>query len=161
MTEPRGSTRAARAVVHQFLVERIGRRGAALAFFALLDLVYAYSLFFPAAETRRTSTTRFIESVAPLPLWGALWAGAGLACLVCVLRVYDRIGFAATMAVQTLWGLLFAVATVVGVERAYLSAALWLCAAGWVAIISGWPEPPRGPATGDPVEARPAGMRRP
>lgn len=136
------------------LIRRIGRRGTALLFFAFLDSVYAYGLYHPAPEYRRTSSVLFLEAIAPLQLWGTLWLIAGILCLINAFRINDRIGFAGAIAVKVLWGLLFlAGALVVHLDRAYISATLWLCMAGWIAIIASWPEPiysrvkPRGTDT--------------
>lgn len=128
--------------VTRFLAERVGRRGAALLFFALLDAVYAVSLLAPDRTSRRTATTLFVDSVAPLWVWGLLWAAAGVVCLAHAFRMSDRVGFAAAIAIKTVWGLLFVFAGFAGVSRAYVGAAIFLCMAVWVAIISSWPEPP-------------------
>jgi hypothetical protein len=127
------------------LLRRIGRRGAALLMFAFIDSVYAFSLFNPLPEYRRTPTVLFLGAVAPLWLWGVLWAASAVACFVCAFLRHDRWGFASAMAMKTLWGLLFVFAAFMGLDRAYVSAALWLAMAGWVGIISTWPEPPRIP----------------
>lgn len=120
---------------------RVGRRGIALLFFAFLDAVYCFSLARPAPEQRKTATVLFIESLAPLWLWSMAWGAAGVACFVCAFLRRDYIGFAAAAAINTLWGLLFLVGAFYGVPRAYVSAALWLTLAGWVGVISTWPEP--------------------
>jgi len=128
----------------RFLVGRVGRRGAALVFFALLDFVYAFSLADPQPEARRSSTFRYVASIFPLWVWSVLWAIAGLACLISAFRTKDKIGFTAAIAIKTLWGFIFVVAAITGgVDRAYVGATLWLCLAAWVAIISAWPEPPQ------------------
>lgn len=121
---------------------RIGRRGASLLFFALLDIIYCISLLFPPKEAQTNPTFVFIKSVAPLGLWAALWAAAGILCLRDAFRASDKVGFAAAIAIKVLWGLLFIAGMFLHVERAYVSATIWLCLAGWVAIISSWPEPP-------------------
>lgn len=124
------------------LVRRIGHRGAALLFFALLDAVYAFSLFNPPATARVSGQMAFMEAIAPLSVWGAMWAVAGAVCLVCAFRSDDRWGYAAAMLVKVLWGALYVYGAVSGVERAYLGAVIWFCLAGWIAIISSWPTPP-------------------
>jgi hypothetical protein len=128
--------RLARRVARQ-----IGHRGAALSFFALLDAVYAYSLFNPPPHDRQSAQLALARDVLPLWAWGALWAAAGAACAFHALRERDRLGFAAAMAIKVLWGGLYVYGACIGVERAYLSAAIWLCLAAWVYIISSWPEP--------------------
>ncbi len=132
-----------RLLALRWLRDHIGRRGAALLFFAFLDFVYSFGLFNPAPEVRRTPTVLFVESVLPLWVWAIMWLAAGICCLVDAFRRNDKVGFAAAIAIKTLWGLLFVVAMVAGLERAYLSAALWLVLAGWVGIIATWPEDTR------------------
>lgn len=123
---------------------RVGHRGAALLFFAFLDFVYCASLLAPPPDQRNNPTLLFFAHTAPLALWGALWGIAGLFCLVNAFRNHDKTGFTAAIAIKTLWAAMFVLATIEGVPRAYVSATLWLTLAGWVAIISTWPEPPPG-----------------
>jgi len=122
------------------LVRRVGRRGAALLFFALLDAVYAFSLFNPAPEVRQSPSVKFVATLLPLWAWGLMWAAAGVACLVGAFMKSDKWSFACAIGIKTLWGLIYLGAAFVGLERAYLSAAIWLCLAVWVAIIASWPE---------------------
>src|SRR5688572_28895937 len=68
------------------LVYQIGRRGCALLFFAVLDLVYGYSLFFPAPEQRRSALIQYLSGIAPLWVFGALWSITGLICLFYAFR---------------------------------------------------------------------------
>jgi len=126
-----------------FLVYRIGRRGVALLFFALLDLVYCYSLLFPDSPSQRSASVRYLAAVAPLWLWAILWGVAGVLCLFYAFRLNDRIGFAAAICVKTMWGILMMSAAAIGhVDRAYISGTIWLCMAGWLGVIASWPEPP-------------------
>jgi uncharacterized membrane protein YedE/YeeE len=97
------------------LCRRIGRRGAALLFFAFLDLVYGLSLLNPPATARPSPTLVFIAHVMPLAVWGGLWTAVGLVCL-------------------TGWW-------IAGLERGWLAAAIWLAMAAWVMIIASWAEP--------------------
>ncbi len=128
-----------RPAVHGFTC-RIGRRGAALLFFSLLDLIYAYSLFNPAPEVRRSAGLLYLQSLLPLWAWGIAWGGAGIACLIGAFMKSDKWSFACAIGVKSLWGFIYLGAALVGLERAYLSAAIWLCLAVWVAIIASWPE---------------------
>ncbi len=122
----------------------VGRRGATLLFFAMLGIVYAYGLLVPGPRASWGASQRFIVTVAPLWVWAVLWAASGLLCLVYAFRAADRVGFAAASGVTTMWGLLYVVAAVAGVSRAFIGAVIFLCLGGWVAIISSWPEPPAG-----------------
>jgi uncharacterized membrane protein HdeD (DUF308 family) len=110
-------------------------------FFALLDAVYAFSLFRPPMSMQRDTIFTLVRDLAPLPVWGAVWAVSGAVCLVCAFRHDDRWGFAAAMLVKVLWGGLYIYGAFLGIERAYLGAAIWLCLAGWIGIISTWPTP--------------------
>lgn len=128
--------------VTRFVVHRVGHRGAALLFFALLDGVYAFSLLQPPAGGQLNASLAFMQNIAPFPVWGALWASAGVVCLASTFLVNDRWGFAAAMLIKVLWGVLYVYGALVGVDRAYLGAVVWLCLAGWVGVIASWPEPP-------------------
>ncbi len=125
------------------LARRIGRRGSCLLFFAVLDLFYALSLFQPVAEARRSASVLFIASILPLWAWGTLWLTVGILCIIGAFTRRDRWAFAAAVAIKTLWGGLTLLAWIAGfLERGWLSAVIWLAMAGWVLIISSWPEPP-------------------
>jgi len=120
----------------------IGYRGSALLFFFLLDLIYAYSLFNPPAEEAAHSRNLvYLASIAPLWVFGVMWLIAAGCCLVAAFIKRDFIGFAAAIGIKVLWGLLYVGATLQGVPRAYVSVTLWLTMAGFVAIMSAWPEP--------------------
>lgn len=125
------------------LARRIGRRGAALLFFAMLDVIYAINLSFPPEEARLSASYRFVSRVAPLNVWAALWLVVGVLCLAGAFVYRDRWAFAAAMALKTLWGATFLLGWIwLNLERGYVSAIIWLAMAGWVFIISTWPEPP-------------------
>jgi len=121
---------------------RVGRRGAGLLFFALLDLVYAYSLLAPTDAARNSESFRFIADILPLWGWAIAWAAVGVTCLVQAFAAHDRVGFAAAMGLKVLWGVLFLLGGLVaGLERGYVSAAIWLTFAAWIGVIATWPEP--------------------
>lgn len=111
-------------------------------FFGLLDAVYAFSLFNPEASVRASAQLSFIQDVAPLSVWAAMWAFGAVICLACAFRDKDRWGFTVAMLIKVMWGALYVHGALAGVERAYLGAVIWLCLAGWVAVIASWPEPP-------------------
>ncbi len=144
--------RLTRTAAHRFtgtLRHRVGRRGAALLFFAFLDMVYCWSLFTPG-PARHSPALRFFSDVAPLPVWAGLWGIAGLLCLVSAFRRHDQVGFTAAITIKVMWGLMFAGGQLFGdVERGYVSTAVWLAMALLVLDIAGWPETPRraGPWT--------------
>lgn len=118
----------------------IGRRGCALLFFSLLDLVYAASL----VNAPENGAYRFLAGVLPLPVWAGLWAAVGLLCAIQAFMRSDRAAFAAASLIKVVWGIIQLLGWVLaGVERGYVSAAIWLALAAFVHVIAGWPEPPR------------------
>ena len=121
---------------------RVGRRGATLLFFALLDFVFAISLLSPLPEAQRNPATFFIARVAPLWFWGLLWLSAGLICLWGAFVKRDQVAFFAAVGIKVLWGLLYVGMQFAGIPRAWLGATIWLCLGVFVLIISTWPEPP-------------------
>lgn len=126
------------------LRQRIGRRGAALLFFAFLDTVYCWSLLDPSASARRSSAFLFLGDVAPLWTWAAAWGAVGATCLVCAFLRRDEVAFSAAISLKVMWGLLFVGGWLfAGVERGYVSAAVWIALALLVGLLAGWPEPPR------------------
>lgn len=124
---------------------RIGRRGAALMFFALLDAVYALSLLLlTPAQINGSETYRFLNSLMPIGGWAASWAAVGVLCAVQALRRSDRAAFAAASALKVVWGLVQLLGWLTGdVSRGYVAASVWLAFAGFVQLIAGWAEPPR------------------
>lgn len=122
----------------------VGFRGSALLFFAVLDFVIGFSYLYPPPEQRQTASLRYLADLAPLPAWGAVWGAVGVVCLVFAFRRHDKVAFAAAIGIKILWGGIYVGGALVAhLERAYVSAGLWLCIAGFVAIISAWPEPDR------------------
>lgn len=120
----------------------LGRRGLALTFFGTLDLIYGFSLAFPDAATRRGAQFVWLASIGPLWAWASLWGVVGLICFTYAPRTHDRVGFASALFLKVLWGLVCLGGwTFGGVDRGYVSAAIWLAAAGFVGVISGWAEP--------------------
>lgn len=123
------------------LVYRIGRRGAALLFFAGLDAVIAWSMF--QTEEARPPTYQYADTFAPLWAWAILWGVCGAVCAVTAFLRVDWVGFAAAMAVKALWGLVLAGGAVTGhIPRGLAAAVVWLTFAAFVWLLSTWPEPP-------------------
>ncbi len=120
----------------------IGRRGVSLLVFAFLDFSFGASYFFPAPEIRRSQGVLFLASIAPLWVWGALWTVVGVVLVVNAFLRNDKIGFACAAGIKVFWSLMYVIAAFAGVERAWLSAALWAAIAGWLAVIATWPEVP-------------------
>lgn len=124
----------------------VGRRGRVLLFFGSLDLVYAVSLTAPDAESRRTAFFTWLADIAPLWVWAIAWGGVGAVCVWQAFCRRDQAGYAAAVSLNVFWGLVSAAGWLFGgVERGYVSAAVWLGLAALVMVISGWPEERKGP----------------
>lgn len=120
---------------------RVGRRGAFLLFLALLDFVYGWSLVYPTPRSLNNPTSMFLVEVLPLGVWACVWLVVGAVCLVFAFSFRDAPGFAAAMALKSMWGLLFLIGWLVAdVERGYLSAVVWLAFAGLIALVVPWPD---------------------
>jgi hypothetical protein len=110
--------------------DRVGRRGAALLFFALLDLVYAGSLGWAPSSVRSTPAYVWLTGYLPLWAWAGLWAGVGLLCLVQAFQRADRVAFACASLLKVLWGVLHVAGWLLDVvPRGYVSAVIWLARA--------------------------------
>lgn len=121
---------------------RVGRRGRVLLFFGCLDLIYALSLAAPNAETRAASMFVWLVDIAPLWVWAGAWGGVGVVCLWQAFCRRDRIGYTAAIALKVCWGLVCAGGWLLGgVDRGYVSAAIWLGLAWLVGNLAGWAEP--------------------
>lgn len=118
------------------LREWVGRRGAALLFFALLDLVFAWALLDP--PTPLAPTYAWVQQIAPLWVWGTCWATTGLICVFCAFLPRDAVAFTAAEAMKMLWGLLAGIGWLAGkVPYGYVSAAIWLAFAAFIYLIAG------------------------
>lgn len=133
--------------------ERIGRRGDTLLFLALVDLVYGLSLFFPPPEAKLSPTLAFIAHVIPLWAWAAWWTLTGIVCVAGAFMRHDRWAFTAAAALKALWGSTFLFGWALGgLDRGWVSAAIWLVMARWAYRVASWPEPMDIPLlTGDDV----------
>lgn len=124
---------------------RLGKRGRVLLFFGALDVIYAVSLAAPDAETRGGRLFTWLGTIAPMWVWAAAWGAVGVVCLWQALCRRDAIGYAAAIGLKIGWGIaclggwLFG-----GVERGYVSAAIFLGLAYLVSVIAGWVEPDEG-----------------
>jgi hypothetical protein len=127
------------------LRQRVGHRGSALLFFALLDIVIGLSLLAPSRQARHTDSLVYLASILPLWVWSIAWGAVGVTCLVYAGRRRDQVAFSAAIGIKVLWGLVSLGGWLLGeVDRGYVSAAVWLAMAAFVAIIGAWPEPPPG-----------------
>ncbi|BEL07815.1 hypothetical protein Q0Z83_060060 [Actinoplanes sichuanensis] len=128
------------------LASRIGRRGAALLFFTLLDTVYCIGLL--TAPEPLVPFYAWMAEIAPLGVWAVGWGGVGLVCLVYAFRTYDTMAFMAAVALKVAWGMLSLFGWLAGqVDRGYVSAVIWLGFAAFVFLIAGGiPAAPTRPA---------------
>jgi hypothetical protein len=118
------------------LLRRVGRRGAALLFFALLDFVYAYALL--TAPRPLTAFYAWMDAIMPLPIWAACWATVGAICLWFAFMIRDTAAFMAAVAIKVGWGLPALFGWTSGmVPLGYLSAVIWLAFAAFVYLIAG------------------------
>jgi hypothetical protein len=125
------------------VARRAGRRGAFLAFLAILDWGYGYSLFVTAAPQRA------FDLLLPWQAWGVIWMAAGVVCASGILARRDWPQFTVAAGIKAAWGFLFAdIWLVQHAPRGWVSVILWLAFAATVIIIGGWPEeqpPPSAP----------------
>ncbi|MUN41394.1 hypothetical protein [Actinomadura litoris] len=120
----------------QRLWHRVGKRGIALLFLALLDLLYPIGLAGQPAATRAG-----YEVVAPWQVWAVLWLLTGLLCAAQAFARRDRLAFTVAVAMKVLWGTVALIGWIAGTSpRGWLSALIWLTFAGFVAVISTWTE---------------------
>lgn len=128
------------------LGSRVGRRGAALLFFVLLDSVYCYGLL--TAPRPLVPFYAWMADVLPLAMWAAGWGAVGAVCLLYAFRAYDTPAFMAAVGLKVAWGLLSFFGWVAGaVDRGYVSAVIWLAFAAFVFLIAGGiPAAPPRPA---------------
>ncbi len=130
---------------------RIGRRGAALLFFFLLDAVYMYGLI--AAPRPLAPFYEYMDNALPIGLWAGAWGFVGAVCLVYAFRTYDTPAFICAVVIKVAWGLLALFGWIGGqVDRGYVSAVIWLGFAAFVFLVAGG-IPPAAP--------RPTPRRRP
>lgn len=118
------------------LASRVGRRGAALLFFTLLDLVYCIGLL--STPKPLVPFYAWMDGIMPLPLWAAYWGLVGLICLVYAFRTHDTAAFMAAVALKVAWGLLSMFGWLAGaVERGWINTVIWLAFACFVYLIAG------------------------
>lgn len=123
-------------LARKVVTDRIGRRGAALLFFVLLDTVYSIGLL--AAPRPLAPFYAWMNTVAPLTLWAVAWAMVGAICLVYAFRTYDTPAFMAAVALKVAWGMLSLFGWIAGaVDRGYVSTVIWLGFAAFVFLIAG------------------------
>lgn len=119
------------------VLRRLSQRGACLLILAAVDVIYAIGLTYAPPDTLATPTYQFYVAIAPLPVWGSVWAAVGALCLVQAWTPRDRVAYTAATALKIFWALLHLGAWVAGVlPRGYVLAAMWLLAAGLVMVMA-------------------------
>jgi hypothetical protein len=135
----------------------VGKRGRVLLFFGGLDVVYAVSLTVPDATTRRAPFFVWLAEIAPLWVWALSWGVVGVVCLWQAFCRRDGIGYASAIGLKIGWGIVSLAGWLFGgVDRGYVSAAIWLGLAYLVSVVAGWPElnDAKGPSWTRPSSSR-------
>jgi hypothetical protein len=115
---------------------RVGRRGAALLFFVLLDFVYCFALL--DAPRPLVPFYTWMNDIMPIAAWAACWGVVGAICLWYAFRPYDTPAFMAAVGLKVGWGLLALFGWLAGaVDRGYVSAVIWIAFALFVYLIAG------------------------
>lgn len=120
---------------------RIGRRGAFLAFLALLDVAYGYSLLEATAAQRR-----MLDLLLPWLAWCVIWLAVGAVCAAGVFLPTgaDRYAFGCAALLKAVWAAVFIRVWLFDhVPRGWVSVLIWLIFAGAVLVVSDWAEPAR------------------
>jgi hypothetical protein len=123
---------------------RLGRRGAALGWFATLDLAFAQSLADPVQQAQlRAAPSYRVILYLDLRIWAAAWLIVGVLCLIQAWMTDDRWAFASQMSLLWIWAAFTLAAIGPQAPRAIIGAVIWATFGGFVLILSGWPEQPR------------------
>jgi hypothetical protein len=118
------------------LASRIGRRGAALLFFTILDTIWCIGLI--TVPRPLVPYYAWMAEIMPLGVWAACWGAVAAVCLWYAFRTYDTPAFMAAVGLKVGWGLFAGYGWIVGqVDRGYLSAVIWLLFAAFVFLIAG------------------------
>lgn len=118
------------------ITARIGRRGAALLFFALLDAIYCLGLL--TVPRPMPEFYAAMDGYLPLAWWAAAWAAVGVVCLAYAFSSWDSPAFVAAVVIKVAWGLFALLGWLSGsVDRGYVSSVIWLGFAAFVFLIAG------------------------
>lgn len=118
------------------LAARVGRRGAALLFFTLLDFVYCIGLL--STPVPLVPFYAWMAEIMPLGVWAGCWGAVGAICLWYAFRVHDTAAFMAAVSLKVGWGLLSLFGWLAGaVDRGWINTVIWLAFACFVYLIAG------------------------
>ena len=116
------------------IAHRIGRRGAFLAFLAILHYAFAWQFWFIGAQGMPT--------IAPVRVWAIGWLVSAIGCTVGIVLRRDRISYtlAATMngCLAALYSYLWLVKNA---PYGWVNALFWSVFALIVVMVSSWPDP--------------------
>ena len=114
------------------------RRGALLLLLGLLYLMIGGSYALIDREPKTIEPYTFAMVLAPIEVWGALWALCGLVGVIGAFnRHLDRYGFVALTAFSSLWGILAFMSAATGHPLGLVAGAIWMSWAGVLLITSG------------------------
>jgi hypothetical protein len=114
---------------------RMGHHGAFLLALAALDAAYAAGM-----PTQQGATWVWLVHVAPLPVWMAMWAAAGLVLAVGAFCERDWFAFSTAILIKVAWASIQLIGIAHGAVHGWTGVAVWVWAAAVVAIIAVWPE---------------------
>lgn len=128
------------------LRQRVGRRGAALLTFAVLDMGIAGSLLDPLgrAQVERSPSYALLIHWVPLTLWAVVWLVVGATCTIQAFMRDDRFGYGLAIAIKAVWSVgMFGSWLFQDAVRGWVSGIVWGALGALVSVAAGWPEPPR------------------
>lgn len=116
---------------------RLGFRGRSLLFVAYLALVFMALLASPPPGATATL------GLLPLPVWAAMWAATGVACLVGAFAQRDAWAYGAAICMVTLWATMYLASWwPAGINpRGWLAGLVYLPFAAFLLNNARWPEP--------------------
>ena len=123
------------------LRRRPGRRGEALLFFAMVDILFAVRLLNPPTPPGQSLT--WPQTLMPLWVWAICWGGVGALCAVGAFLTSDTIAFIGAVSLKIGWGIVALLGWMSGqIAGGYAQAAIWLGAAWLVFRVAGGIPPP-------------------
>jgi hypothetical protein len=117
------------------LVQRIGHRGAFLAFLALLDILYGYSILAEPGLVGNYDLGLTVQS------WGLVWLATGIVLLTGIATRHDRVHFGLAAALKAAWAMIwFKLWLFEHTPRGWVPVVIWAAFAAVVVVVSSWPE---------------------
>lgn len=123
--------------------QALGRRGVILGALGTVWALYGYAQI--TTPLPDTSGIRVLLRLWPLPVWGALWIGAGVAAIVAAWLPprLDAFGFLGLVLIVVPWTLSYLLSwwPLGDNPRGWVGAAIWGAMAAAVLVVAGWQEP--------------------